>query len=694
MQFNYKAIYICLLAASASNAYADHIEKSDTQTLPTVTVTEKKTTTGVSLTQADMQEAIKEINKTAGGVTVVDLERVREGRVSNFNDTLGMATGVFAQSRFGAEESRLSIRGSGLQRTFHGRGIQLMQDGIPVNLADGSFDFQAIEPLSTRYIEVFRGANAMRFGSSNLGGAINFVSPTGYDAPQLEARAEFGSFGYRRFGLATGGVVGNLDYFVSTSTFDQDGFRDNAQQSAERTNANIGYRFNENVETRFFLGYANSNSELPGNLTKAQLKDDPSQAILSATTGQQRRNIDVWRIANKTTILLDNGRLELGGYYSDKTLFHPIFQILDQDSQDYGLSVRLVQEGKLFGLRNEFITGYTPSYGETEETRWQNLQGSRGVMRNKTKQVASNNVLYAENRLFVLPDLALVTGLQYTNSKRELNDKFITGTEGDESFNTRYVQTSPKIGLLYQYTSQIQVYGNVSRSYEPPSFGELAGGLRPNIVSAQGGTTFEIGSRGNSTNVDWDISAYYAKLQDELLQTAVFVAGNSATPASQTTNASHTIHAGIEMGMTARLPGNLEWRHNLLINEFRFDNDDVYGNRNLAGVPKSLLRGELLYRKNGFYTGPTIETSPQRYAADFAETIYADSYTIFGWKMGQQINKQVSWFIEGRNLTAVNYAATTGVVRALNTTPGPNNNEALFLPGDSRSVYAGMQWRY
>src|SRR5690606_34352407 len=147
-------------------------------------------------------------------------------------------------SRFGAEESRLSIRGSGLQRTFHGRGIKLMQDGIPVNLADGSFDFQAIEPLSTRYIEVYRGANAMRYGASNLGGAINFVSPTGYDAPQFEARTEFGSFGYQRFGLASGGVMGDLDYFVSGSTFDQNSFRDNADQNAKRINANVGYRFN------------------------------------------------------------------------------------------------------------------------------------------------------------------------------------------------------------------------------------------------------------------------------------------------------------------------------------------------------------------------------------------------------------------------------------------------------------------
>jgi len=683
MKFSYKLLSMAILVTLPGLAYADHIE------LPSVDVTAKRDELGASMTQPDIQRATTEINKTAGGVTIIDAEKVREGRVSNFNDTLGLATGVLAQSRFGAEESRLSIRGSGLQRTFHGRGIKLMQDGIPVNLADGSFDFQAIEPLSTRYIEVYRGANALRYGASNLGGAINFVSPTGYDAPLAEARAESGSFDYRRFGLASGGVVGNLDYFVSGSTFDQSSFRDNADQNAERINANIGYRFSPDLETRFYMGYVNSESDLPGNLTKAQLEDDPSQSFLSPATGQQKRDLEVWRIANKTSIRMENTRLEIGAYYSDKNLFHPIFQVLDQDNHDYGLEARLVHKGQLFGLENEFIAGFNPSRGITQEDRHVNNQGRRGARTNKSEQIASNIEAYAENRLFVLPDVALITGLQYTHAKRELNDKFFATPAQNESFDATYTQTNPKIGVLYDYLPNVQFYANVSRSYEPPSFGELAGGLVPNIVDAQKGTTFEIGSRGNSNNLDWDISAYYAKLNDELLQTAVFVAGNNPVPASQTTNASRTIHAGLEMGMTVRLPMNLEWRHSLFINEFRFDDDDTFGDNRLAGVPRSLLRGELLYRNSGFYIGPTIETSPQRYAVDFAETLYADSYTIYGWEMGQQLSQRFSWFVEGRNLTDRKYAATTSVVRNQNSADG-----TLFLPGDGRSVYFGAQWRY
>jgi len=67
------------------------------------------------------------------------------------------------QPRFGQEESRISIRGSGIQRAIcGGEGIQILQDGMPINRSDGSFNMQTIEPLATRYIEVYRGANSLQ----------------------------------------------------------------------------------------------------------------------------------------------------------------------------------------------------------------------------------------------------------------------------------------------------------------------------------------------------------------------------------------------------------------------------------------------------------------------------------------------------------------------------------------------------
>lgn len=675
-------ICLAILSVLPRLAFAEH---EGTVHLDEVKVVAEKLK--ASTTQPDKEAAKQALNKTAGGTTLVDMDTVREGRVSTFQDSLGLATGVYVQSRFGAEESRLSIRGSGLQRTFHGRGLKLMQDGVPVNLADGSFDFQAIEPLAASYVEVYRGANALRYGASNLGGAINFLSHTGYTGPRLEARYEGGSYDYSRASVSTSQVIGDVDYYVNASYFDQRGFRDFAEQMAHRVNANIGYKISPDVETRFYVGYTRSDSNLPGNLTKAQLKQDPSDAVLT-NVGQQKRDIDLFRLANKTNVQLsDQSSLQVSAYFSHKDLFHPIFQVIDQDTYDYGLDIRFQHTGELAGHKNELTIGFNPSAGVGYDERNDNLRGRKGALTNKLENRSRNLEAYAENRFFVTEDLALIAGVQYTNSQRKLKDKLIVAGV-DESFDKNYVQSNPKLGLLYDWSPAVQLFGNISRSFEPPSFGELTS-LVVNSLKAQTGTTFEIGSRGNSAFIDWDVALYYSRLQDELLA----VAAPTSTIATQTINADKTIHRGLEMGLTARLPLSLQWRSSLLINDFKLDGDAVYGNNRLPGTQRSLMRAELLYRGNdfleNFYFGPTMEWSPERYNVDFAETLYADKYFIWGLKAGQKVNQHWSWFIEGRNLADQKYAATTGVARNQAGADG-----ALFLPGDGRTAYLGVTWTY
>lgn len=681
-------ICLAILAAMPYLAQADH---EGTVHLDEVKVVAKKNK--ASLTQPDIETAKENLSKTAGGTTVVNMETVREGRTSNMQDTLGMAAGVLAQSRFGAEETRLSIRGSGLQRTFHGRGIKLMQDGIAVNLADGGFDFPAIDPMATDYIEVYRGANALQYGSSNLGGSINFISRTGYNAPALEVRSEGGSYGYYRLGVSTGGVKDNVDYFVSASKYHSDSFRDNAQQGADRLTGNVGVKINEQVETRFFFGYVNNDSQLPSGLTKAQLKDNPKQATITAGEGINERNINVTRVANKTTILFDQSKLELGAFYARKGLFHPIGNfgdttgVIDQESYDIGLTARWAYQGELFGHKNEFVAGLSPTRGRTDAKNYRNVNATRGALLNDFDQKATNFETYLEDRLSLDEQWTLIAGLQYAKSKRDSKDQMITAS-GDQSVDKTYSQTSPKLGVLYQLQPQVQVFANASRSFEPPSFGEL-NSLVVSSLKAQKGTTFEIGSRGNSEFIDWDVAFYEARLQDELLA----VAAATSPVASQTINAGKTIHRGLEFGLTARLPYSLQWRSSLLINDFKLDNDPTYGSNRLPGIQRSLLRAELVYRGSdvleNFYIGPTIEWSPQRYNVDFAETLYADSYFLWGMKAGQKINQHWSWFVEGRNLANQKYAATTGVARNQNGADG-----ALFLPGDGRTAYLGVTWTY
>src|SRR5690606_35113801 len=117
---------------------------------------------------------------------------------------------------------------------FHGRGVRVLQDGVPINLADGGFDMQALEPTASAYINVWRGANALAYGSSTLGGAIDYVSRTGRDSPGAFARVEVGSWNYLRVTAAAGFHGENADGYASFTQQQQDGFRDHAAQNNQR----------------------------------------------------------------------------------------------------------------------------------------------------------------------------------------------------------------------------------------------------------------------------------------------------------------------------------------------------------------------------------------------------------------------------------------------------------------------------
>jgi iron complex outermembrane receptor protein len=654
------------------------------RTLPPVVVT---ATPAASQTLLPIDAARARIGTTPGGANIVDAEQYKQGRVSTLDDALRFSPGVFIASRFGAEEARLSIRGSGLQRTFHMRGIQLLQDGVPLNLADGSADFQAVEPLSARYIEVYRGANALQFGATTLGGAVNFVSPSGLHSPALTARAEAGSYGYKRAQIATAGKTDIADWFIAGSAFYQDGFRDHSRQNTQRISGNLGFQLSESVETRFFLTAVRTDSELPGALTKAEMTATPRKADPGTITGDQHRNFELYRLSNRTAVRINaEQRIEVGGFYSYKSLFHPIFQVLQQRSDDYGINARFISEQNLFGNKNQLIVGASISNGTLLDDRFVNVRGQAGARTAEATQRSNNHVLFAENQHYFLPSTAFVIGAQAVRAERRLEDRFLAN--GDNSVDRTYRHVSPKIGMRHEFTPEVQIYGNLSGSYEPPTFGELTGGPNVTPVDAQRARTAEIGTRGLSTyqwgHVRWDVSVYRAHVRKELLSL-----NDSAGNPLGTTNADQTIHQGIEAGVEANLDEAWTVRATYLLNDFRFDGDQTYRNNRLAGIPRQAATGEVLYKlANGLYLGPNIRVASTSHV-DHANTLQAACYGVIGFKLGQRVSKNVSWFVDVRNLADKIYAATTNV-----TVDARGLDGRQFYPGDGRSLYAGIELKY
>ena len=623
-----------------------------------------------------------EAARVPGGADVVGADEYANGRASTLTDVFAFAPGVFAQSRFGAEEARLSIRGSGLQRTFHMRGIYLLQDGVPITLADGSGDFQTVEPLALAYTEVRRGANAMEYGGTTLGGSINFISPSGHDGNGIRPRLEGGSFGYGRALVTVGDTFKGGDYFASLSAYQQDGYRDWSQQKNQRFFGNAAFELGDRAESRFFVSALSSDSQLPGSITKAQLEASPGQANATSLAGRQQRNYDLYRLANRTAFDLDSGVLELSAGYSYKDLFHPIFQVLQQRSNDYNAGIRYITSQSLAGHANRLVFGATPSWNRVSDDRFVNVAGARGAPTAASDQRSRNLTAYAEDQLDVRAGWTLVAGAQWTDSERRYNDHFLS--DGNQSLDASYARVSPKLGFLWQVARDWTVYGNLSDSFEPPSFGELTGGPGVNLLDAQTARTLEVGTRGNIARVQWDISAYSARVHDELLG----LNGPGGQPLG-TVNAPRTLHQGLEAGAQVAITQSVSWRSSYLWSRFRFESNASYGDNALPGIPEHFYRGELTWTPvRGYFVTLNTEWSPRRYAVDMAHTLFADPYALVGLKVGHNEDVGFSWFVDGRNLANRHYAATTGVIA-----DARGLDAAQFLPGDGRAVYAGISWK-
>lgn len=649
-----------------------------------------------ALTVLTAQQALAEINQTPGGVALVPADAYRNSTPSNtIKDVLDYVPGVFAQPKWG-DDTRLSIRGSGLSRNFHLRGVQLYMDGIPINTADGYGDFQEIDPTAYKYVEVYKGGNALQFGANSLGGAINFVTPSGRDPFPNGVSFDVGGFGFKRLQANAGGVNGPWDGFVTASTQAADGFRDHSFGSSNRVSGNVGYQFSPDFETRFYLNANEVRQRIPGTVTKMSALTNPEAAAPANVAMDQQRNIDTVRLANKTTVRFDDTKVEFGAFGVDRHLMHPIFQWLDYRYKDYGGFAKVTDDRTIGGFRNRLVAGVNVVNGSIDNQQFANIAGQKGALLSSSIDRSENTSAYIEDSFYFLPNVAVIGGTQFLYATRNRQDRFLS--DGDQSGATRFNLWSPKGGLLWQIDPTWQAFANVSRSAEVPSFGESSNGpgiptipftsIRPQIA-----TTYEIGTRMRRPDYAWELTAYRANIRDEL-QCLYSAFGNC-----NVTNADRTIHQGIEAGAGAAIfrdifvkgsaPDKIWLNVAYTFNDFRFDNDPTFGNNRLPGAPAHYLRAELLYKHPiGLYFGPNVEWVPQAYYVDSMNTLTTEPYALLGVKAGFDNGGPLSGYIEGRNLTNKTYIASASIIdRATATSP-------LFEPGTGRAVYAGMRYRW
>lgn len=671
----------------------------------------------------DIATARERLQTLPGAVNVVGSEELRRGRGAYLEDILRYQPGLVIQSAQGAETTKLSVRGSGVQSDDI-RGVSVLVDGTPLNQADGEAFMQDLDLQSVRYAEVYRGADALRYGAVTLGGAVNLVTTTGRIADRFTARASFGSFGFFEQQLTAGWSGGRWDVYGSVVNHLLDGYRDHAEENYQKAFVSLGYQFQPTVENRLYFFYGRLAQNNPSGLTKDELDANPRQTSPESVAQDWSTRWDYVRLMDRFGVRGDGWQLQLAVAWNhrqqtQRAEYEPDYRLgaTRYYSDDYAVTLAYENTADVLHGRNRLSIGLLPTFEPESDSSYANPDGHLGALLFTDRTYYLNFPVYLENQHYLTPRISLLTGFQAVYVRRTFEDRSRSRTLGDQSRRDDFWAFNPKLGLAYEWKQGTLAYLNFSRSFQPPSFDESLGiregsdggpvlrGLRP-----QRAYTLEMGTRGEVGPFDWDVAFYRSWVRDELLDQN----NNQGQPLG-TINAPRTTHQGMEVGLQTEVFRSLLVKgssadrskegkvgvaapfqtdrvileQTYTLSDLHFDDHPTYGTNRIAGTPVHFYKAELRYEHpRGFYAGVNVEWSALKYPVDEANSLFADPYALLGVRAGYRTAKGLQAFFEAKNVTNRVYAATVEPLGDART----NDDTAAFNPGNGRAFYGGVSW--
>lgn len=665
-----------------------------------------------------------------GGTAVVANEEMTPKASASLSEMLAFVPGVVVQNFFGGnDQPRLQIRGSGLQQNPSERGTLVLQDGLPINRADGSYIVGFADPKSAEFAEIYRGYTANRLGATVLGGAINFVSPTGLTAPGVEVSAEGGSFGHFATQAQAGAREGDLDAHASLTYVERDGYREHNESERTNLNINAGARLNENIKTRLFFGYTDLAFDVVGPLSRTLMRENPKQICSgppdclgpNVVRDDPNREAEQLRIGSRTTAHYGANLFDvaLGYAYTDDTFTFPISGgVRETDGGDFTTVLRYAYAPDrsrvlpLFEVTGQYVVG------SADRRYFINNQGVKGALVGDNEFDSSTLSIHASFNIPLAERLTLSPAIAYSHATRENDDVFtgamrpflaftpmgqVNGARpfADTSYDHSYSEWSPSLALSYEVARDQTVFAAVSRSFEPPTHDDLIATINgnPNAsagftglavfatpdLEAQTATTLEGGWKGSTPVFAWSAIAYYSWVEDELLNLR-----DASGVSLGAINADKTTHFGIELGAAFDITRNLGGRAAYTYQDFRFDGDPNHGDNRLAGAPRHVVNAALRYTfVPGLWVEAEVHWVPDETPVDNANNLYNDGFTLVDLRSSYAVTENVSLFGEVSNVFDEKYASATLIVDTV-----ANPDQAVFLPGDGRAFILGAKAKF
>jgi iron complex outermembrane receptor protein len=425
----------------------------------------------------------------------VSKEQLQDGRLQmNLAESMGRVPGLVVNNRnYLAGDTQISSRGFGARAGFGVRGLRLYSDGIPATMPDGQGQVSHFDLGSAAKVEVLRGPFSVLYGSSS-GGVISVFTEDGAPGTQIEPSVVAGSYGSERLGVKVAGDNGTLNYVANATSYSTDGYRDHSAGKRELVNGKLRWHPDAVSSLTLVINAADMpDLQDPMGLTRQAYEANPRQAVSSAYSYNTRKSSDQQQLgaAYERKIGTDdtvNSTVYLG--HRNNITFQSIPKLTQQSNsghaggvaalaRDYwGVDLRWTHKGRLAAAPFTITAGVT--YDDMDEARkgYENFIGSvlgvQGALRRDEDNHLYNFDQYLQAQWEPGEAWLLMAGLRRSSVTLSSKDKYIVGTNLDDSGTAKFSDVTPVLGATWRANDALNLYATVGNGFETPTMGELA----------------------------------------------------------------------------------------------------------------------------------------------------------------------------------------------------------------------------
>jgi outer membrane receptor protein involved in Fe transport len=659
------------------------------------------------VTGAREGELLKEKPQAIG---VIQGQEIQEVKPSHPSEILNRVPGVWIGATAG-EGHITAIR----QPLTTNPVYLFLEDGIPIR-STGFFNHNALYEINlpgADRIEVTKGPSSALYGSDAIGGTINVLTRPAPTGPEVEINPEMGEYGWRRL-LATGGDTwGDNGFRLDYNNTHSDGWRQRSEYDRQSATLRWDNVINQSAGAKTILAFSDIDQKTGGSngLLKTDYETRPSYNYQTF----DYRKVKALRLSTELEKELDKKTLlSLVPYFRSNSMdLLPGWGIFQAGPNYYGYesTTDFYSLGMLAKYRQDFdlmrgrvIAGLDVDYspGDYKEKRIQAFKTgdqytSFTPVGNTTNDYDYQATFlgtspYVQVEVSPLEKLRFTVGARYDVLSYDYKTNLAANINRPANTELTFEHVSPKAGLAYAITQDLNGFLAYSNAFRAPSSGDLFRGNSGTASTAVNlkpieADNYELGLNGRLAQwLTFNTAVYYMEKTNDIVNYS------PTTGLTERRNAGKTGHKGVEVGLgikpTQEISLDVSYSNaKHTYKEYQVSPALDYSGNEMPQAPRTIVNTRLAYRPS-LLSGSMVELEWMRlgsYWLDDANTEKYDGHDIFNLRAAYRFNKQWEAYAKLLNIADTLYAERVSK---------SGSSLAQYAPGQPETLFAGVTYTW